>query len=57
MPVLHILSDIIERNIDALAFAIFGTLEMTLHVVTWWKAVRPDIKIILGGPGGIFHCR
>ena len=35
MPVLHILSD---------------NIEMTLHVVDMVKAVRPEIKIVLGGP-------
>ena len=51
MPVLHILSDITERNIDVLGFACYiWNIEMTLHVVDMVKAVRPDIKIILGGP-------
>ena len=27
---------------------------MTLHVVDMVKAVRPDIKIVLGGPGFLF---
>ena len=48
---LHILSDITERNIDVLGFACYiWNIEMTLHVVDMVKAVRPDIKIILGGP-------
>ena len=51
MPVLHILSDITERNIDVLGFACYiWNIDMTLHVVDMVKAVRPDIKIILGGP-------
>ena len=51
MPVLHILSDITERNLDVLGFACYiWNIEMTLHVVDMVKAVRPDIKIILGGP-------
>ena len=51
MPVLHILSDITERNIDVLGFACYiWNIEMTLHVVAMVKAVRPNIKIILGGP-------
>ena len=56
MPVLHILSDITERNIDVLGFACYiWNIEMTLHVVDMVKAVRPDIKIILGGPEVSFH--
>lgn len=51
MPVLHILSDIIEHDIDILGFACYiWNIEMTLHVVDMVKAVRPDIKIVLGGP-------
>ena len=51
MPVLHILSDITEHDIDALGFACYiWNIEMTLHVVDMVKAVRPDIKIVLGGP-------
>ncbi|PQL19173.1 B12-binding domain-containing radical SAM protein [Veillonella denticariosi JCM 15641] len=51
MLVLHILSDITERNINVLGFACYiWNIEMTLHVVDMVKAVRPDIKIILGGP-------
>ena len=44
MPVLHILSDITERNIDVLGFACYiWNIEMTLHVADMVKAVRPDI--------------
>lgn len=51
MPVLHILSDITEHDIDLLGFACYiWNIEMTLHVVDMVKAVRPDIKIVLGGP-------
>ena len=51
MPVLHILGDIIEHDIDVLGFACYiWNIEMTLHVVDMVKAVRPDIKIVLGGP-------
>ena len=51
MPVLHILSDITEHEIDILGFACYiWNIEMTLHVVDMVKAVRPDIKIVLGGP-------
>ena len=51
MPVLHILSDITEHDIDVLGFACYiWNIEMTLHVVDMVKAVRPDIKIVLGGP-------
>lgn len=51
MPVLHILSDITEYDIDVLGFACYiWNIEMTLHVVDMVKAVRPDIKIVLGGP-------
>lgn len=51
MPVLHILSDITEHDIDVLGFACYiWNIEMTLHVVDMIKAVRPDIKIVLGGP-------
>lgn len=51
MPVLHILSDITEHHIDILGFACYiWNIEMTLHVVDMVKAVRPDIKIVLGGP-------
>lgn len=51
MPVLHILSDVTEHDIDVLGFACYiWNIEMTLHVVDMVKAVRPDIKIVLGGP-------
>lgn len=51
MPVLHILSDITEHDIDVLGFVCYiWNIEMTLHVVDMVKAVRPDIKIVLGGP-------
>ena len=51
MPVLYILSDITEHDIDILGFACYiWNIEMTLHVVDMVKAVRPDIKIVLGGP-------
>lgn len=51
MPVLNILSDITEHDIDVLGFACYiWNIEMTLHVVDMVKAVRPDIKIVLGGP-------
>lgn len=51
MPVLHIISDITEHDIDILGFACYiWNIEMTLHVVDMVKAVRPDIKIVLGGP-------
>ena len=51
MPVLHILSDITEHDIDVLGFACYiWNIEMTLHVVDMVKAVQPDIKIVLGGP-------
>ena len=51
MPVLHILSDITEHDIDVLGFACYiWNIEMTLHVVDMVKAVRQDIKIVLGGP-------
>lgn len=51
MPVLHILSDITVHDIDVLGFACYiWNIEMTLHVVDMVKAVRPDIKIVLGGP-------
>ncbi|MDU5941067.1 MULTISPECIES: B12-binding domain-containing radical SAM protein [Veillonella] len=51
MPVLHILSDITEHDIDVLGFACYiWNIEMTLHVVDMVKAVRPDVKIVLGGP-------
>lgn len=51
MPVLHIFSDITEHDIDILGFACYiWNIEMTLHVVDMVKAVRPDIKIVLGGP-------
>lgn len=51
MPVLHILSEITEHDIDVLGFACYiWNIEMTLHVVDMVKAVRPDIKIVLGGP-------
>ena len=51
MPVLHILSDITEHDIDILGFACYiWNIEMTLHVVDMVKSIRPDIKIVLGGP-------
>lgn len=51
MPVLNILSDITERDIDVIGFACYiWNIEMTLHVVALLKTVKPDIIIVLGGP-------
>lgn len=51
MPILDIISDITERDMDLVGFACYiWNIEMTLHVVEILKSVRPDIKIILGGP-------
>ena len=51
MPVLNIISDITERQIDVVGFACYiWNIEMTLHVAALLKAVRPDLVIVLGGP-------
>lgn len=51
MPILDIISDITERDMDLVGFACYiWNIEMTLHVVEILKSVRPNIKIILGGP-------
>lgn len=51
MPVLNILSDITERDIDVIGFACYiWNIEMTLHVVALLKTVKPNIIIVLGGP-------
>lgn len=51
MPVLNIISDITEHPMDVVGFACYiWNIEMTLHVVSLLKSVRPDVKIVLGGP-------
>lgn len=51
MPILDILADITERPVDVLCFACYiWNIEMTLHLVEMVKSVRPNIRIVLGGP-------
>lgn len=51
MPVLDIISDLTEHEADIVGFACYiWNIDMTLHVASLLKAVKPEIKIVLGGP-------
>ncbi|WP_251454033.1 B12-binding domain-containing radical SAM protein [Veillonella intestinalis] len=51
MPVLDIISDLTEHEADVVGFACYiWNIDMTLHVANLLKAVKPEVKIVLGGP-------
>lgn len=51
MPVLDIISDLTEHDADVVGFACYiWNIDMTLHVASLLKSVRPAVKIVLGGP-------
>ena len=51
MPILDILNNVTTLDADVLGFACYiWNIDMTLHLCSMIKAVRPDTKIILGGP-------
>lgn len=51
MPVLDILSRITEHKYDLVGFACYiWNIDMTLHLVSLLKEVRPEVTIVLGGP-------
>ena len=51
MPILDILNHVTTLDADVLGFACYiWNIDMTLHLCSMIKAVRPDTKIILGGP-------
>lgn len=51
MPVLDIISDLTEHEADIVGFACYiWNIDMTLHVASLLKAVKPTVKIVLGGP-------
>lgn len=51
MPILDILNNVTTLDADVIGFACYiWNIDMTLHLCSMIKAVRPDTKIILGGP-------
>ena len=51
MPILDILNNVTTLDADVLGFACYiWNIDMTLHLCSMIKAVRPNTKIILGGP-------
>lgn len=58
MPVLHILNQLTDRSMDVVGFACYiWNIDMTLHVASLVKAVRPQVKVVLGGPEVSFTAR
>ena len=58
MPVLDIISDLTEHDADVVGFACYiWNIDMTLHVASLLKSVRPQIKIVLGGPEVTYTAR
>lgn len=58
MPVLDIISDLTEHDADVVGFACYiWNIDMTLHVASLLKSVRPQIKIVLGGPEVTYMAR
>ncbi len=50
-PILHIVSDLFSRNPDVIGFSCYiWNIEETKKVAELLKKVKPDCKIILGGP-------
>lgn len=50
-PALNIASDLFVRNVDVIGFSCYiWNIEETIKVIHILKKIRPDIKIILGGP-------
>ena len=51
MPILDILNNVTTLDADVIGFACYiWNIDMTLHLCSMIKAVRPSTKIILGGP-------
>ncbi|MBS4912883.1 MAG: DUF4080 domain-containing protein [Veillonella sp.] len=51
MPVLDIISDITEHEADVIGFACYiWNIDMTLHVASLLKSIKPELTIVLGGP-------
>ena len=51
MPILDILNNVTTLDADVIGFACYiWNIDMTLHLCSMIKAVRPNTKIILGGP-------
>lgn len=58
MPVLDIISDLTEHDADVVGFACYiWNIDMTLHVASLLKSVRPQVKIVLGGPEVTYTAR
>lgn len=50
MPILDILNNVTTLDADVIGFACYiWNIDMTLHLCSMIKAVRPSTKIILGG--------
>ena len=58
MPVLDIISDLTEHDADVVGFACYiWNIDMTLHVASLLKSVRPAVKVVLGGPEVTYTAR
>ncbi|RXI98333.1 DUF4080 domain-containing protein [Anaerobacillus alkaliphilus] len=50
-PTLNIVTDLYSRNVDVIGFSCYiWNIEETIEVVKMLKKVKPEIKIIFGGP-------
>lgn len=50
-PTINIVSDIYQKNPDIVGFSVYiWNIEETIKVIRMLKKVKPDVKIILGGP-------
>ncbi|WP_028545989.1 B12-binding domain-containing radical SAM protein [Paenibacillus taiwanensis] len=50
-PVMNIVSDLYQRNADVIGFSCYiWNIEETIKVISMLRKVRPDVRILLGGP-------
>ncbi len=50
-PVMNIVSDLYSRNPDVIGFSCYiWNIEETIPIIEMLKKIKPDIKIVLGGP-------
>lgn len=50
-PVMNIVSDLFQREADVIGFSCYiWNIEQTITVIQMLKKVKPDVRIVLGGP-------
>ncbi|WP_221563701.1 B12-binding domain-containing radical SAM protein [Alkalihalobacillus sp. TS-13] len=50
-PVMNIVSDLYSRNPDVIGFSCYiWNIEETIPIIEMMKKIKPDVKIVLGGP-------